>query len=64
MCGGRGNLYNQYDFGNCWAEPSCYRKSDPLDACGGKRKSFVVGVVIAVAGIGLAVASTILAGSV
>ena len=50
MCGGRGNLYNQHDFGNVWTEPSCYRRSDPLEACGGRRKTFVaVGLAVAVA---------------
>jgi hypothetical protein len=41
MCSGRGNAYGQHDFGNCWTEPRCMKRSDPMNGCT-SRKTFVV----------------------
>ena len=47
MCGGRGNAYGQHDFGNCWSEPQCMKRSDPLNGCTSRKTFVVVGTVLA-----------------
>tara|TARA_B110000211_G_C13713830_1_gene392939 strand:- start:404 stop:601 length:198 start_codon:yes stop_codon:yes gene_type:complete len=48
MCGtGRGNAYGQHDFGNCWSEPQCMKRSDPLNGCTSRKTFVVVGIAVA-----------------
>jgi hypothetical protein len=47
MCSGRGNAYGQHDFANCWTEPQCMKRSDPLNGCTSRKTFFVVGTTLA-----------------